>query len=66
MAWILELRTEQGALLTQSFQDPVPVFYIEHDPSTPPRKRTFAELQTGDRVSTEPRHFKELINVRVI
>jgi len=65
VAKILELRTDQGEFVTRSFQDPAPVFYIEHDPSVPVVRRSFADLRIGDRVATEPHHFMELLNMRV-
>ena len=66
MTMILELRTDQGGIVTRSFQDPALVFYVEHASSAPVVRKSFGEIQIGDRVAAEPRHFMELVNARTI
>ena len=67
MATILELLNDEGVVVTRSFQDPVPLFYVEGSPSLPVERKTVAELRVGDRVAAyTPRFDMELVNVRVV
>jgi hypothetical protein len=65
VALILELRTDQGEIVTRSYQDPAQVFYSEHSPSEPVIQKSFNEIQLGERVAIEPRYFMEIVNMRV-
>ena len=67
MALVLELLSDGGAMVTQSFQDPAPLFYVEGNPSLPIERKTVSELRVGDRIAAhKPRFYMELVNVRVV
>ena len=54
-------------MVTQSFQDPAPLFYVEGNPSLPIERKTVSELRVGDRIAAhKPRFYMELVNVRVV
>ena len=65
MATALELRSDQGAVVSVSYQDLPEEFFIEHQPGAPLKRVSFEEVRIGDRISTTPKHFKELVNVRM-
>jgi hypothetical protein len=64
---ILELKNDQGSLVTQSLRDNDTAIYVDLGPSAPINPKLVGDLQIGDRVAAfKPRSYMELVNARVI